>query len=320
MYNILWMDDDFIGPDYTNGDDIVNIRRESFRDDVELAKKFGLDVDSAKDIDEFKAKFAQNPQKYQAVILDIMDLNPDDATDESALAEALRIVDKSKGVLVYVYSNNPDKPGHKDYIKVHLPAGHAISKAGSVEKVLYPKILGDLNEELHYFTGHEECLVLLNKGYLDCQDQMKAVLKHMNDDTYRPYNDIRQVLEDMLNILVKSNVIPENISGSDKFITFNNRMFFITQACKKDKDGSLDWNKPRFPYGDCRHEIKWTLDFLGNLTNRYSHYMEKHPNYLLSGELLEEYNGPLRKITYGAFFVAMKWYLGYMTSKFDSKK
>lgn len=319
MYNILWMDDDFIGPDYTNGDDIVNIRRESFRDDVELAKKFGLDVDPAKDIDEFKAKFAQNPQKYQAVILDIMDLNPDDATDESALAEALRIVDKSKGVLVYVYSNNPDKPGHKDYIKVHLPAGHAISKAGSVEKVLYPKILGDLNEELHYFTGHEECFELLNKGYLNTQDQMKTILKNIKDDTYMPYNDMRQVLENMLETMVGSGIIPRTSVGNDKYSTFNKRMEYITKQCPEiNHNGKkiVDWNNPCVSYSDCRHEIKCVLDFLGNISNRYSHYQNANPNFLLSGELLEEYSTTIRKITYESFFVAMKWYLGYMTNKF----
>lgn len=316
MYNILWLDDDFTGPDYTNGEDIINARRESFLDDVRKAEKFDLNIDSAKDIDEFKTKFAHYPEKYQAVILDIMDLNPDDATDESALAEALKIVNKSKGVLVYVYSNNPDKPGHKDYIKVNLPAGHAISKAGKVEELLYSKIVNDLSEELHYFTGHEECLELLNKGYLNSQDQMKNILKNIKDDTYLPFNDIRQVLENMLDTLVQSKIIPEYISGKDKYMTFSNRMDYITKSCHKNKDGIVNWNQPCIPYCDCRHEIKWVLDFLANITNRYSHYMEKFPNYLLSGELLEEYSTSIRKITYDSFFVAMKWYLGYMTNKF----
>ena len=47
MYNILWLDDDFTGPDYTNGEDIINARRESFLDDVRKAEKFDLNIDSA---------------------------------------------------------------------------------------------------------------------------------------------------------------------------------------------------------------------------------------------------------------------------------
>lgn len=87
MYNILWLDDDFIGPDYSNGDNIINERRVSFLDDVAQAKPFELEIDPALNIDEFKNKFSSNPDKYQAVILDIMDLNPEDSSDESALAE-----------------------------------------------------------------------------------------------------------------------------------------------------------------------------------------------------------------------------------------
>ena len=44
MYNILWMDDDFIGPDFNNGDDIINARREGFLDDVAQAKQFDLEI------------------------------------------------------------------------------------------------------------------------------------------------------------------------------------------------------------------------------------------------------------------------------------
>lgn len=319
MYNILWLDDDFTGPDYTNGEDIINARRENFLDDVRLAEKFELNIDSAKNMDEFKTKFVHNPGKYQAVILDIMDLNPDDSTDESALAEALEIVKKSKNVLVYVYSNNPDKPGHKDYMKVHLPAGHAISKAGDVRDKLYSKIVSDLSEGLQYFAGHEECFELLNKGYLNTQDQMKTILKNIKDDTYMPYNDMRQVLENMLETMVGSGIIPRTSVGNDKYSTFNKRMEYITKQCPEiNHNGKkiVDWNNPCVSYSDCRHEIKWVLDFLGNISNRYSHYQNANPNFLLSGELLEEYSTTIRKITYESFFVAMKWYLGYMTNKF----
>lgn len=318
MYNILWLDDDFIGPDYSNGDDIINARREDFLDDVAQAKPFELEIDPALNIDEFKNKFSSNPDKYQAVILDIMDLNPEDSSDESALAEALRLVEKTN-ILTYVYSNNPDKPGHRDYIKVHIPADHAISKAGNVCDKLYTKIVRDLNDENSCFNGHKECLNLLNMGYLSTHGQMKTLLKNIEDDTYLPFNDMRQILENMLETLTQSGVIPAQTVGTDTYSTFNKRMDYVTKQCPtRSVNGRniVDWNNPCVPYNDCRHEIKWVLDFMGNITNRYSHYQNANPNFLLSGDLLLEYNKSIRKIAYEAFFVSMKWYYGYMISKF----
>lgn len=318
MYNILWMDDDFIGPDFNNGDDIIKARRVGFIDDVAQAKQFDLEIDPALNIVEFKKKFSSNPDKYQAVILDIMDLNPDDSSDESALAEALRLVEKTN-ILTYVYSNNPDKPGHRDYIKVHIPADHAISKAGNVCDKLYSKIISDLNDENSCFNGHKECLDLLNKGYLSTHGQMKTLLKNIEDDTYLPFNDMRQILENMLETLTQSGVIPTQTVGNDTYSTFNKRMDYVTKQCPtRTVNGRniVDWNNPCVPYSDCRHEIKWILDFMGNITNRYSHYQNANPNFLLNGDLLLEYNKSIRKIAYEAFFVSMKWYYGYMTSKF----
>lgn len=319
MYNVLWLDDDFVGPDYTNGVDYVNTRREGFLDDVAQSKKFGLLVDPALTIDEFRDKFTKNPEKYQVVILDIMDLNPEDSSDESALAEALNLVSKTS-ILVYIYSNNPKKPGHKDYIKVNVPADRVISKAGDVGKELYLKIVADLGNELHYFIGHDECLQLLNNGYLTTSSQMKSILKNMKDEIYLPFNDMRQVLENMLETLTQHGVIPSQTMGNDNYSTFSKRMEYISRRCpeKKIKDDVkiVYWNNPYVPYSDCPHEIKWVLDFMGNITNRYSHYQNSNPNFLLSGELLTEYRSSIRKIAYESFFVSMKWYYGYMKNKF----
>ena len=318
MYNILWLDDDFVGPDFSNGDDIINARREGFLDDVAQAKQFELEPDPALDIIEFKNKFSKTPEKYQAVILYIMDLNPNDSSDESALAEALHLVEKTN-VLTYIYSNNPNKPGHKDYIKVHVPSDRVISKASNVCDKLYSKIVSDLNDENKCFNGHKECLDLLNKCYLSTYSQMKSILKNIDDDTYLPYNDMRQVLENMLEILVQASIIPNQTVGLDTYATFNKRMDYLTKQCPtRTVNGRtiVDWNNPYIPYGDCRHEIKWVLDFMGNITNRYSHYQNANPNFLLSGDLLLEYSQSIRKISYEGFFVCMKWYYGYMTTKF----
>lgn len=318
MYNILWLDDDFVGPDFTNGEDIVNARREGFLDDVALSEKFGLSIDPALTIDEFREKFTKNPEKYQAVVLDIMDLNPEDASDESAMAEALHLVNKTN-VLVYIYSNNPNKPGHRDYIKVNVPAEHVISKAGDISTELYSKIIADLDNELQYFKEHDECLQLLNNEYLVTNSQMKSILKNMKDETYLPFNDMRQVLENMLETLTEHGIIPTNTVGNDTYATFNKRMDYISQQCPtKEVNGKsiVDWNNPYMPYNDCRHEIKWVIDFMGNITNRYSHYQNSNPNFLLTGELLSEYSNSIRKIAYESFFVTMKWFYGYMKNKF----
>lgn len=233
MYNILWLDDDFIGPDYSNGDDIVNARREGFLDDANQAKKFELVIEPALNIGEFKKKFSSDPEKYQAVVLDIMDLNPNDSSDESALAEALKLVEKTN-VLTYVYSNNPDKPGHKDYIKVHIPSDRVISKAGNVGDCLYSKIVSDLNDENRCFNGHKECLDLLNMGYLSSYGQMKTLLKNIEDDTYLPFNDMRQVLENMLDTLTQVGVIPTQTVGADTYSTFNKKWIILQNNVKQE--------------------------------------------------------------------------------------
>ena len=119
--------------------------------------------------------------------------------------------------------------------------------------------------------------------------------------------------------VTQSGVIPAQTVGTDTYSTFNKRMDYVTKQCPtRSVNGRniVDWNNPCVPYNDCRHEIKWVLDFMGNITNRYSHYQNANPNFLLSGDLLLEYNKSIRKIAYEAFFVSMKWYYGYMISKF----
>lgn len=156
-------------------------------------------------------------------------------------------------------------------------------------------------------------------GYLSTHGQMKTLLKNIEDDTYLPFNDMRQILENMLDTLTQSGVIPAQTVGTDTYSTFNKRMDYVTKQCPtRSVNGRniVDWNNPCVPYNDCRHEIKWVLDFMGNITNRYSHYQNANPNFLLSGDLLLEYNKSIRKIAYEAFFVSMKWYYGYMISKF----
>ncbi len=306
------MDDDFVAPDYENGNEVIDTDRVNLWDDVNLAKKYNLILDPAENYEEFERKFKDNPDKYQAVILDIMDLNPLDSSDETPMIKAVNLVKRHHGTMIFIYSSNIDK--QRAFLEVSLPKENVVNKIDPVE-TLYDKIVKALDNELHYFSNHQECLELFSKGYLNTLTQMKAILKNYKDISYLPFNDMRQVLENMLETMVQAGVITAT-TGGDTCVTFNNRMKFLTTEVNKLPNGKPNWIDPKFPYKDCCHEIKWVLDFLGNISNRYSHYQKTHPDFLLSGQLLTEYSESIREITYGAFFVAMKWYHGYMTTKF----
>lgn len=320
QYKILWLDDDFIGPQPGDSEGVIE-RRESFLEDAKQSKKFNLDYDSAATYDEFEAKFRKG--HYHAVVLDIMDLNPMDSQDNSALFRAVRLVEKTAGVLIYVYSGNIDKLGFKDFLKscpiIREP--NIFDKTQMVEESLFPKIREDLDKQLQFYAGHEECLNLLNKGYLTANEEMDRIVQNESVTNYSPYNDIRQVLENMLDTLCDCGVMEEEGKKkeegkkNDVYDTFNKRMFYLTQKCESKNDHP-DWDKPKFPYKDCSREMKWTLDFLGNITNRYSHFHENHQEFLLEGEALSEYDALIKQATYSAFYAAMKWYHGYMTTKF----
>ena len=49
------------------------------------------------------------------------------------------------------------------------------------------------------------------------------------------------------------------------------------------------------------------------MTNNYSHFLKKHPNYLRKDENVLEYDALIQQSVYPAFFVVMKWYYGYMS-------
>lgn len=322
MYNILWLDDDFAEVKDPMACDAITLRRLGFQEDASNAEIFGFNVDKAIDFEEFKIKYTANSQKYQVIILDIKELNPEDPTDDGVIYKIRDLISSNKSVLSYIYSGNTDKEAHKYFLETYFK-DRAFNK-GDTSNALFLKIKEDLCKLLHCYAGHEECLCLYNEGYLcNTKQRMDTLVTNYNDkkqgnlNTYFPYNDMRVVLEDMLDTLQNiTGDIPAGIIDNDDYLSFNKKIRYISIDCEKDPEThEVLWDKPKFPYTKCRHEIKNVINFLGNITNRYSHYVSNSPSYLLSGEELSAYNMPIQEATYTAFFVVMKWFYGYMKSK-----
>lgn len=319
MYKVLWFDDDF-STEQIYDDDKTKTRREAFLNDAEQANDFGIEYDTACTIEEFENIFQKSENLYQAVIFDIKGLNPNDSSDENGIYKANKLVDKSKGVLKYVYSGNIDKPEHKAFLDNYFHKDNVFSKADDIV-LLFKKIKNDLDEKLYYYQGHEECLWLFNEGFLNSKDnrgRMDNIMESWvnNESQTILYNDIRHILENMLTTIA---MLPQNINmlsymNQNDVESFNSKMYFITDAYN-EINGKKNYNDPKMPYSKCSHEIKRVLKYLGDLTNRYSHYQNNHPDYLLPGNLQSEYDPYFRKSIYNAFYIAMKWFYGYMVKE-----
>lgn len=107
------------------------------------------------------------------------------------------------------------------------------------------------------------------------------------------------------------------ITGDGEKSSFNNRLDYITNRCEEYENEKgkkvILYDRPLFPNEKCSKEIKYVLDFLGNITNNNSHFLKDDPTYLRKDEASLEYNILLQKSIYPAFFLAMKWYYGFMT-------
>ncbi len=317
MYKVLWFDDDFSKEDIY--DEIAKLRRESFLQDVEQASDFGIDYDSACTIEEFEDKMQKNENLYQAVILDLMGLNPNDSSDDSGIYTANNVLNQAKGIIKYVYSNNIDKPKFKDFLKACFQKENIFSKAIDCT-LLFEKINSDLNDALDCYQGHIECLHLFNMHYLSGNNRSKMDMvmrgyKEMKDsssiiaDTIK--NCIRTLFEDML--LKFASIYP----GMSNLKTPNDRLNYIVRDCQEISPKKYDYTKPLVPVSDCPQEVKNCMDFCWNMTNNYSHNNPVVLNCLPHGTLYGDYFGPyLNEAIYNSFFVTMKWYYGYMTNHF----
>lgn len=319
-YNILWLDDYF-------GQAKKSDQKVFFRD-VDDAIEYGFKV---KGVDTFEA-FAEemrNIDRYDAIILDLRGMTKNGQESDSIIMYARDLIRENKQVLTYIYSANID-----DESKIFsLPledlrnAGHVFGKGESVS-IMYEKIKQDLDSSLRFYVGYEYCLNLFTENYLSSENRgiMDEILVHYNtlDDTYQPYNGMRQILEDLCNELVSVGVIPKNIYfKDDELKTLNQRIDYLAKLCHtyKDEDGKkiFEYDNPIVPFSVCSREIKYIFNFLKDITNKYSHFLKENPNYLGPGESSHQYNRLVKQSCYPAFFVAMKWYYNYMSKNFHKE-
>lgn len=318
-YKVLWLDDDF-QPLIANPDEeqrMMNTSREALRRDAGKAADYDISVECIYDKDEFSAKI-KSYQQYQAVIFDLKGLNLNDSTDNDVMVDAYEMV-KDLPLSIYVYSGNPEDREFKLTLRKIKNKNNVFGKIDGA-KPLFRKIVADLDSELNFYSGHQECLSLFNEGYLNTQNRMAMdeILKkwYEQDKCYAPYNNMRKILEDMLDTLVQAGIVQKGIS-KDSFECFNKTMFNLTTACYKKYDVTkkqevIDYDNPLVPFSTCRREIKYILDYLCNITNRYSHFLENEPNYIRESETIQDYNILVQKSVYPAFFAAMKWFFAVM--------
>ena len=270
-------------------------------------------MDGVWNLQDFEYKI-KDYGKYQAVIFDLRGLDHDNKFNDRIMRDAKKIVDHLPNIETFIYSANLNDR----YFAPHIEdlEGRVFNKGKGVER-LYKKIREVLDNNLHYYKNHEECLALFNEGILNQlnRPRMDELLRkyEAKDSLYSPYNSMRQILEDMLDKLQKYGII-RIADGGDKFETFNLRMKYLAEDYyKKNSDGKyvLDYESPKVPFELCRREIKYILKFLKDITNHYSHFLEKNQNYLREYNIYG-CNLLIQQSAYQAFFAVMKWYYSLM--------
>ena len=312
-YNILWFDDDFepINLDESHEE---NTTRDAFYEDVSYANEYGLNVVGVWNLQDFENKI-KDYRKYQAVIFDLRGLDYDNKFNDSIMPKAYKMVESLPNIEIFIYSANLNDRYFGSYVE--SLEDHTFNKGLGVDP-LYKKIREVLDNNHHYYRNHEECLALFNEGILSYANRthMDELLRkyEAKDGLYSPYNSMRHILEDMLNKLQEYRII-RIVDNGDKIETFNLKMKYLAEDYyfKKNADckSVLDYDNPKVPFELCRREIKYAMKFLKDITNHYSHFLEKNPNYL------KEYdsygcNLLIQQSAYKAFFAAMKWYYSLM--------
>lgn len=325
-YKILWLDD-YFKPINEDNDPDVNHDRWIFQTtDVKIASNFGLEIVGVSNFEEFCTEM-NNISSYQAIIFDLRGMEKNSEITDRVMYDALELVKNRKDIPKFVYSANINYDKFELPIATMREAGRCFDK-GLGATPLYKKILEVLNSNLHFYEGHEECLMVFTKGYLDATSnkaKMDELLKKYDemDRSYAPYNNMRNILENVLQTLTSVGLIKE---PSDKF---NKRIAYLAEKVNflKDKDGNivngennkpiLNYEDPVVSFSDCRREIKYIFKYLDDITNRYSHFLESSPNYLRQGETVLDYNALVQQSVYPAFFVAIKWFFGYMEKNYS---
>ena len=326
IYKVLWLDDDFEAvSDKTNIDE--NHTRKTFQEDVEMAGDYGIQVVGVSNYEMF-CEEVKNLPSFQAVIFDLKGMEREKTVSNYVMPDALDILRKNKELPVFIYSANITSERFEIPIRNIQSEGRCFSKAMGVTP-LYEKIIEVLDANLHYYQGHEECLLLFEKQYLKStnRENMDAILKN-HEKMYLPkgpYNNMRDILEDMTDTLVEVELIKEplkkKLGPKIKYLADKtNPKRDINGNIIKKADGKPepDYENPVVPFSVCPIEIKYTLKYLDDMANRYSHFLETHPDYLRQGETIYEYNVMIQQSVYPAFFVVMKWFYSYMERHFAS--
>lgn len=319
-YKILWLDDDFLPliEDPTPNEKKKNSTRRTFQRDVNKASKYGIAIDGVPDLLLFQDKM-KNYTQYDAVVLDLMGLDPQRSDNYYVIADALKTIEGK--LRAYIYSNNQNADIFDIPLKAIRDDGRCFDK-GLGCRPLFNRIVSDLIDSRGHYEGHEECIQVLNHGYLksELRPQMDDILKSYRlfirkEEVSIPLNSMRKILENMLQSLVDRGDIKDGLNG------FNERIKYLTELCEK-RNNRIDYESPVFPYSNCRTEVKIMISFLARMTQEESHFMankKQEPVYLLPGDTLHDFNRPIEECTYLAFFVVMKWFYGYSLSKEKTK-
>lgn len=323
-YKILWFDDDF-APKSDNEDYGENVTRSEFQLDVAAAADYGLDVVGVYNIEQFREQI-ESHCAFQAVVFDLKGLDENDVFNDMVMPEAFKMVQNIPNIEVFVYSANI----HSETFKITLDElnkkRHVFQKDLMADP-LFERITEVLDSKLHFYKDHQDCLYLFNNGYLDTQ-RNKSVMDELLENysqrntLYSPYNNIRQILENMLYHLESVGLIkPLGAKDSDGD-RFNPLMRCLAEGYRNKTDATgntvcdssgkpeRDFNKPIVPFELCRREFKYTLSFLGNISNRYSHFLKENPDYLKKNDA-DGCNEHILESTYHAFWAAMKWYYSF---------
>jgi hypothetical protein len=304
-YNILWLDDDFLPAEIDHPVVDEALTREGFLEDVELASDYGLKVDGVANYEEFCSKL-NNLSSYQAVIFDLKGLEANSEINDGVMQDSF---EKVKNELpVYIYSANLDSETFRLPIKQLKKSGHCFNKALDV-CLLYEKVREELDNNLHFYVGRGECLSLFTNGYLSSSNRTKMddlLKEYSKNNDEISYNNIRQILEDLLDTLVNIGTIPNNEDTN----SLNKKVKYLTGTVSE----SVYSYKPNVPYEICRQEIRCAIKYLADICNYYSHNSKVKAEYLIDGENLKEYNLLLKQSVFPAFFAVMKWFYGYMES------
>lgn len=299
-YRILWLDDDFEPVETAVDQDEIN-RRQSFQDDVEYAAEYGIEVVPACNYESFSQKL-QEIESYHAVVFDLKGMEMNSEVTDKVITRAYDLV---KGTLpCFVYSANSNSEKFELSIDEIVEKDRAFNKALGVQK-LYSKIIEVLDANLHYYERHKECLQVFNKGFLSVsfnKSKMDELLRKYEekDVSYSPYNNMRQILEDMFSQLVTVGLIDSSRTR------FNERLKYLAKEYELT-DGKPDFNRPKVTHSVCPLEVKNIFYYLCDMTNSYSHFDKTYNSQ-------HEFKQLIQESVYSSFFVAVKWFYSYMTS------